>query len=88
MFGASGFIVQPGVEFFGVESDAVPALYNTREYGHNNRKGWAARLAMAWTQPQLFFEGRVFVSELIDVNRLQSPMDTWAIELRKSYDIL
>lgn len=88
IWGTPALVFRPGAEVFYVESDAVPALYNAKEYGHCNRRGWAAHLGFEWQPSGILLEGRYFSSNPVNPNLYQSPLENWSVELRKSYDIL
>lgn len=80
----------PKAEVFFAESDVAPAFYNSSEYGHNNRTGWAAELGVKFRQAGFKLGGRYVDAEVInpshDLN--QSRQQYMMLRFETTYEVL
>lgn len=77
--------LKPRGEVFFAESDASPAFYNSAEYGHNNRKGFAADLDIAFRKEKFRVGGRYVDANLIDSDLHQGRQRFWMLRFETTY---
>jgi hypothetical protein len=80
--------LRPSLELFRVESDVSPALFNTRNFGHTNRQGWAASLGIALPKSGLRGELQWVRSDVIAATPLQTGATWVGIQLSLDYDAI
>lgn len=74
-FVASGVSLTPRAEMFFNESDSAPAFYNSGEYFHNNRKGFAANLDAKFEKQKFKVGARFVDASLLSSSLTQSPRE-------------
>ena len=85
--GVPGDIVfKPRGEMFFAESDTSPAFYNSAELGHNNRKGFAADLDVAFRKERFRVGGRYVDAGLIDSDLHQGHWRYWMLRFETMYE--
>ncbi|MBY0371794.1 hypothetical protein K2X33_14010 [bacterium] len=84
----SSFRFSPQMELFRMESDAAPAFYNDRVFGHNNRNGFGARLTAFWPQEGVEIFARWVHAGVIEAHPFQSGLDWVQVQLSAQYDVL
>ena len=82
------FRLLPSLELFRMESDAAPAFYNERVFGHNNRNGFGLRVSALWPKDGLELQGRWVHSGVIDAHPFQSDLDWVQVQFSAQYDVL
>jgi len=82
------FKLIPQGELFHMESDAAPAFYNDRVFGHNNRNGFGARLTALWPKQGMEVFARWVHSSVIQAHPFQSDLDWLQLQFSAQYDVL
>lgn len=80
--------LRPRFESFFVESDAVPAFYNSSDYGHNNRQGYSAGLDLEFRDAGFVIGGKYIDASLINPGTQQSRLQYILVRLVTLYDVL
>jgi hypothetical protein len=81
------FHLSPQVEWFRAESDAAPAFYNDRVFGHGNREGFGLTLLALWPADQIQATARWVHSSVLTSNPYQSDLDWVQLQLSTQYDL-
>jgi hypothetical protein len=79
---------KPSAEVFFAESDSSPAYYNSSEFGHNNRQGWATDVELYFNKEKFKVLGRYVDADLINTNLLQSRQKYILIKFETTYELL
>jgi hypothetical protein len=82
---SKSFSFAPRVEYFFNESDSSPAFYNSSEYGHNNRRGYAGQIEMNFLKAGFKVKGRYVDANLINANANQSRQQYFLISFETFY---
>lgn len=82
------FRLRPSFEFFRVESDAAPALFNTRSFGHANRQGWAASLGLELPKSGIRGQLQWVNADVIAATPLQTGATWVGFQLSMDYDAI
>lgn len=61
----------PRLEFYRNEADASPAFYTSKEYGHNNRRGYGGSLSVSLLKSKLDIRARYMNAKLITPQTFQ-----------------
>lgn len=85
--GGADFRLVPQLEFFRVASDAAPAFYNDRVFGHGNRQGFGMQIAAKWPLSGIQADARWVHSSVLTANPYQSSLDWVQVQLSAQYDI-
>jgi hypothetical protein len=80
--------LKPRAEVFFTESDSAPAFYNSSEYGHNNRRGFAAELALVLRRDRFRIGARYVDSDVLVANAYQSRQQYVMVNLETLYESL
>lgn len=80
--------ITPGVEYFRVESDVSPAVFNSRARGHNGRSGYGITLTGELRPSGTSIAAEWFDTAPIGSNSIVSSLQWFQLSLRTSYDIL
>jgi len=76
------------LEAFQMESDAGPAVFNSRQRGHNNRSGYGLRISATLPRQGLTVFGEWFQSRPLVAQNFQHDLNWIQINLRTDYDLL
>ena len=79
---------RPSFELFRVESDASPALFSSRVFGHSNRQGWAASLGVELPKSGLRGQVQWVSSDVIAATPLQAGATWLGFQLSMDYDAI
>ncbi len=85
--GGPGFHLATQIEFFRAASDAAPAFYNDRVFGHGNRQGFGVQASAAWPQSGIQADARWVRSSVLTQNAYQSALDWVQVQLTTQYEI-
>ncbi len=77
----------PMLEAFRVQSDAVPAYYNSSRIGHTNRTGVGMGLGVVLPKQSLSLDTSYTAASVIEPTAYQADSHQFFLELRKSYDL-
>jgi hypothetical protein len=80
--------IVPRGEIFFLESDVVPGAYNSSDFGHNNRDGYAADLDFVFKKSKFKIGARYVNANLINPNDSQSAQQTILLKLETLYEML
>lgn len=82
--------VVTGVTFLGfeIEADAGPAFYSNKYFGHNNRRGYGASLALEFPQDAIKVQVGYVSADPIDPNGFQARFQQGFVLFEASYDLL
>lgn len=78
----------PQVEFFRVESDAAPAFFRDRVFGHGNRAGFGLALGLDIPASGIQCLAQWVRSDVLAANAYQSGMDWVRFQMSVDYDLL
>lgn len=67
----SNFAVRPVAEYYKNEADSSPAFYTSKDFGHNNRRGFGGMLTVDLYNPAIKINLRIRNSELITAQPFQ-----------------
>lgn len=80
--------LRPSFEVFRVESDASPAAFNTRTFGHNNRRGGSFGVEADWARDKIHADLRWTRASVLRASPLQSDAHWVSASVRLDYDVL
>lgn len=85
---SGGLKISPSVDTFFAESDVSPAAYSSAEFGHNNRTGWGARLAVSLDHDRLVIDTHYVDANIINSSLTQSRQQYFMIKVETPYEVL
>lgn len=82
------FVAMPRFTYFYLQSDVSPAYYNHKAWGHNNREGFAIKLAFQLPELNMEAGGEYSRSHPIRNNPYQRKLEYLRFFLGVNYDVL
>ncbi len=81
-------VITPSLNRFRMESDAAPAFYSDRTFGHSNRNGFGLGLNVALPKEKIAFEGSWVDARVLAPNGRQSDLQWLALQVSTNHDVL
>lgn len=85
---ANDIDLNPSLDSFFVESDAAPGSFNATEYGHNNRYGFMASMAVTFNRQKIRLLSIYSDADVINPNAIQTRQQFIFFKIETLYALL